>query len=61
MTPDERNTLFWLYMHVAKYYSAKETLATAEAYLKQYPFGYEDEALMGVKESIENGNLFLIG
>jgi hypothetical protein len=60
-TPDDRNYLFWLYMHIAKLYSTEETLFTAEEYLKTYSFGYEDEALIGVKESIENGELYPIG
>ncbi|HYH16849.1 MAG TPA: DUF4365 domain-containing protein [Flavisolibacter sp.] len=58
---NDRNHLFWLYMHVAKHYSVEETLHAAEEYLKSYPFGYTDEALVGTKESIENGELWPIG
>ena len=61
ISPDDRNHILWLYMHVAKYVSTEETITTVEEYLKQYPFGYDDEALIGVKESIENGQLFPIG
>lgn len=58
---EERNFWFWLYMHVAKYQSAEETLKTAEQYLKAFPFGYEDDAIIGVRESIENGELIPVG
>jgi hypothetical protein len=58
---DERNFCFWLFLNIAKYHSVEETLATANTYLKIFPDGYDDEALIGVKESIENGNLWPVG
>jgi hypothetical protein len=61
LDPDLRNFCFWLYMHMAKFHSVQETLQTAERYLSLYPFGYQDEAVMGVKESIESGELMPIG
>lgn len=61
LEPDERNHIFWLYLHTAKHYSVDETLKTAAEYLSIYPFGFEDEALIGTKESIEGGDLSPIG
>ncbi len=58
---DERNFWFWLYMHLAKYKSVDETLKTIDQYLAAFPFGYKDEAILGVKESIENGQLLPVG
>lgn len=58
---DDRNHIFWLYLHTAKHHSVEETLHTADEYLKLFPCGYNDEALMGTKESIENGDLTPIG
>lgn len=54
---DDRNHYFWLFLHVAKYHSIKETLTVAKEYLKTFPYGYDDEALIGTIESIEAGEL----
>jgi hypothetical protein len=54
---NDRNHIFWLYLHTAKHYSIGETLETAHKYLKAFPDGYHDEALIGTKESIEAGDL----
>lgn len=59
--PDERNHILWLYLHTAKYYSVNEALKTAEEFLNLYPYGFEDEVLIGTKESIEAGDLTPIG
>ncbi len=59
--PDKRNLYFWLYLHLAKYHSVDETLNTAERYLAAFPFGHEDEALLGLLESIKNGELIPVG
>jgi hypothetical protein len=48
-------------MQVAKFHSTEETLKTADLYLSLFPAGYGDEALIGVKESIEMGILLPIG
>lgn len=58
---DKRNFCFWLYMHIAKFHSVEETLKAAKEYLSKFPFGNNDEAIIGVKESIENGELWSIG
>ncbi|WP_462267723.1 DUF4365 domain-containing protein [Mucilaginibacter sp.] len=58
---DFRNFCFWLYMQIAKFHSVEETLKVADLYLSLYPFAYEDEALVGVKESIEMGLLVPVG
>ncbi len=58
---DFRNFCFWLYMQIAKFHSVEETLKVADLYLSVYPFAYEDEALIGVKESIEMGILSPVG
>jgi len=59
--PEDRNHIFWLYLHTSKHYSIEETLKTAEEYLKKYPYACGDEVLMGTKESIESGDLTPIG
>ena len=61
INPEMRNFCFWLYMHLAKFHSIEETLKTADLYLSEFPFGYDDEALLGVRESIQNGELLQIG
>ncbi|RFM27278.1 DUF4365 domain-containing protein [Deminuibacter soli] len=58
---DKRNFCFWLYMQLAKFHSVEETLETAHQFLTKFPCGYEDEALLGVRESIQNGELWPIG
>jgi|GEM_PF-678430 len=58
--PDKRNLYFWVYLHLAKYRSVEETLKTAEQYLAAFPFGNEDEALLGLLESIKKGELSLL-
>ncbi len=60
-TPDDRNFCFWLYMHIAKYYSIQETLIVADQYLNRFPYGREDDAVMGLLESIKSNELFPIG
>lgn len=59
--PDYRNFCFWLYMQVSKFHSTEETLKVADLYLTLFPSGYGDEALIGVKESIEMGILLPVG
>ena len=61
INPEMRNFCFWLYMHLAKFHSVEETLVAADLYLSKFPFGYDDEALLGVRESIQNGELLPIG
>lgn len=61
LDPDERNHIFWLYLHTAKHHSVDETLETTAEFLKTYPSGFDDEALIGTKESIEAGDLRPIG
>lgn len=61
LEPDYRNFCFWLYMHLAKFHSIEETLKTTEKYLAAFPEGYEDEALLGVWEGIQNGELWPVG
>jgi hypothetical protein len=46
---------------MAKYHSLEETLITAEEYLNKFPDGYEDEALLGVRESLQKGEIGPIG
>lgn len=58
---DKRNFCFWLYMQVAKFHSVKETLETVNKYLLKFPLGKVDEAIMGVKEAIEQGELWAVG
>ena len=58
---DDRNFYFWLYMHIAKYHSVQETIDCIEEYLTKYPHGNEDEAILGVRESIRVGELIPIG
>jgi hypothetical protein len=55
---DYRDFCFWLYMHIAKYHSVEETIKTAESYLKVFPNAKNDEAIIGVLESIREGNLY---
>jgi len=59
--PDKRNFCFWLYMHLAKYHLIEETLKTVDSYLTAFSYGYEDEVLIGVRDSIQNGELLPIG
>lgn len=58
---EDRNFCFWLYMHMAKRHSVDETLVTTEEYLRRFPFGYEDEAIIGVRDSIKEGDLTPVG
>jgi hypothetical protein len=59
--PDKRNLYFWLCLHLAKYRSVEETLNTAERYSAAFPFSHEDEALLGLLESIKKGELMPVG
>lgn len=61
LNDDDRNFWFWLYMQLAKFESLDETLKTAENYLVQYPHSYNDEAVIGLYESIKNGSLDPVG
>jgi hypothetical protein len=61
LNADDRDFCFWLYMHIAKFHSTKETLATADMYLKLYPDALQDEAIVGVRDSIKNGDLWPVG
>lgn len=58
---EKRNFCFWLYMQFAKFHSIEETVETANQYLIKFPYGYEDEALLGVRESIQNGDILPVG
>jgi len=48
-------------MHLAKYHSQEETLITADEYFNKFPEAYEDEALLGVRESIRKGEIGPVG
>lgn len=61
MDNDKRNFCFWLYMHVAKYKSQEEVLQSANKYFSKFTFGSDDEALVGLRESIKNGELIPVG
>jgi hypothetical protein len=58
---EQRNLCIWLYMQIAKFQSIEETLKTIDAYLSKFSFGYEDENLLGVRESIRKGELWPVG
>jgi hypothetical protein len=58
---DKRNFCFWLYMHIAKYKSKDIVLDSANAYFEKFGFGKNDEALIGLLESIQNNELLQIG
>jgi hypothetical protein len=58
---NDRNHIFWLYLHTAKHYSVDETLRTSKEYLQKFPCGFDDEALIGTMESIQAGDLTPIG
>ncbi|HWB24105.1 MAG TPA: DUF4365 domain-containing protein [Chitinophagaceae bacterium] len=57
----KRNFCFWLYIQIAKFHSIKETIKTTNEYLNKFPCGEDDEAILGVKESIEQGELWPLG
>jgi hypothetical protein len=57
----DRNFYFWLYMHLAKYESIEETILIAEKYLSTFPEVSNDDAILGVFESIKEGNIFPVG
>jgi hypothetical protein len=61
ITAEDRYFTFWLYLHIAKYHSVDETLRIAKEFLEAYPDGKEDDAILGVIESIQKGDLFTIG
>jgi hypothetical protein len=61
MDDDKRNFCFWLYMHVAKYKSPEEVLHSANEYFSKFAFGSDDEALVGLRESIKKGELISVG
>ncbi|MFV8342263.1 DUF4365 domain-containing protein [Flavobacterium sp. XS2P39] len=61
MNNDKRNFCFWLYMHIAKYKSQEEVLNSANKYFSKFTFGSDDEALVGLRESIKNGELIPVG
>lgn len=61
LAPDKRNFCFWLYMHFSKCHSIDDTLKTADDYLAEFPYGYEDEALLGVRENLRNGQIEPVG
>lgn len=58
---DQRDFCLWLYMHVAKFHSIEETIRVAETYLKLFPNANDDEAIVGVLESIKKGDLYPVG
>lgn len=58
---DLRNFCIWLYMQIAKFISIEETLETIDLYLLKFPIGYNDEVVMGVRESIQNRELLPVG
>lgn len=53
---DYRDFCMWLYMHIAKYHSVDDTIRTAEIYLKTFPNAKNDEAIVGLLESIKKGD-----
>ncbi|MBT2564695.1 DUF4365 domain-containing protein [Pedobacter sp. ISL-68] len=61
MDNDKRNFCFWLYMHVAKYKSQAEVLQSANKYFSKFTFGNDDEALVGLRESIKNNEITPVG
>jgi hypothetical protein len=61
MDEDHRDFCIWLYMHIAKYHSIEETIRTTELYLKTFPSAKNDEAIIGVFESIKKGELYPAG
>jgi hypothetical protein len=61
LDPEDRNHCFCLYLHFAKYHSIEATLSTAKEYLKAFPYGYDDEALIATMESIEAGEIMPVG
>lgn len=61
MNDDKRNFCFWLYMHIAKYKSQEEVLHYANEYFSKFTFGNDDEALIGLMDSIKNGELISVG
>jgi hypothetical protein len=61
MDNENRNFCFWLYMHIAKYKSLEEVLNSANKYLSKFNYGNDDEALVGLLESIKNGELIPVG
>lgn len=48
-------------MQIAKFHSIEETIKTIDSYLVKFPFGYDDEAIIGVRESILKGELWPVG
>lgn len=61
MADDIRNFCFWLYLQTAKFHSIEDTLLTANKYLEKFPHANEDEAIIGIKESIKDGELWPVG
>ncbi|WP_418501781.1 DUF4365 domain-containing protein [Flagellimonas sp.] len=60
-TEERRHFCFWLYLQTAKFHSIEDTLRSANAYMEKFPSAKDDEAIMGVKEAIENGELWPVG
>lgn len=61
ITDERRNFCFWLYLQTAKFHSIEDTLHTANEFLENFPLAKDDEAIMGVKEAIEHGELRPVG
>lgn len=61
LDPDDRNFCFWLYLNIVKFSSIKDALVTAADYLSKYPDAREDDAIVGVVQSIKNGELWPVG
>ncbi len=52
--PDERNKLFWLYIHFAQHRSIDNTIAAIDDFLIRYPNNDEAYLFQGIKETIIN-------
>lgn len=61
ITEERRNFCLWLYLQTAKFHSIEDTKRTAKEFLEKFPLTKDDEAIMGVKEAIEHGELWPVG
>jgi hypothetical protein len=48
-------------MHIAKFQSKADVLKLNNTYFEKSPFAKDDEALIGLMESIQNNDLLPIG
>ena len=51
---DERNNLFWLYIHFAQHRSTEKTIVAIDDFLIKYPNNEEAYLFEGIKETIIN-------